>query len=153
MVSLALSSFLWMASSFRSHGFEQSRMLQLANQDASRVMDQLTKLNAGRNCFQPSTKPPAGFGSWDIWLASRTGGGGKTVQAHPATHELVVVSEASTGFPRPVIVAVCVRQDGKTTGECKWDGTSLLPDPSAGGDPLVTESPAMLTSNFACKAK
>ena len=130
---------------------EFSRMRAWATNDASRVMEQLRRQNTG-GCSAPTIVPPAGFGSWDAWLANTgaAGGGGKSVQPNPGTNELVVVS-ATGANPLTVAVAVCWRHRGRVLGECTWDGATLATNPAAGGNPLLTESPAMLSTLMTCR--
>lgn len=129
---------------------EHARRLAWAGNDASRVLEQVRRQNSGGACTTPSATPPAGFGSWDAWLADATaaGGGGKSIQ--PAADELVVVTRVGAN-PLTVTVAVCWRHRNRILGECTGAG-ALAQNPGAGGDPLVTESPAMLSTLITCRA-
>lgn len=128
---------------------EHARRLAWAGNDASRVLEQLRRQNSGGACSTPSANPPAGFGSWDAWLAdaTATGGGGKSIQ--PVADELVVVTPSGSN-PLTVTVAVCWRHRSRILGECTDTG-ALAPNPGAGGNPLVTESPAMLSTLITCR--
>ena len=141
---------------------EHSRNLTWAINDATRVMEQLRVRNmnpcVGGNV--PSADAPVGFASWDAWLASPTGGGGKSIQPDPATNELLTVTcrnQSNTAFcvagddPIRLSVAVCWRHRTRTIGECTWNGANLAANPSAGGDPAVTESPTLLTTIMTCR--
>lgn len=131
---------------------EHARHLAWAANDASRVMEQLRRQNSGGACTVPSANPPGGFASWDAWLSDTTasGGGGKSIQPTPATNELVVVTPSGTD-PLTVTVAVCWRHRTRTLGECTWNGAALAANPGAGGNLLVTESPAMLSTFMTCR--
>jgi type II secretory pathway pseudopilin PulG len=131
---------------------EHARNLTWAVNDASRMMEQIRRQNSGGACAAPSVNPPAGFGSWDAWLTDTTvnGGGGKSIQPNPAVNELMVVTSQGV-LPLTVTVAVCWRHRNRTLGECTWNGAVLVPNPGAGGDLLVTESPAMLSTLMACR--
>ena len=131
---------------------EHSRNHALATNDATRVMEQLRRQNSGASCTSPSAAAPGGFASWDAWLAdtSANGGGGKSVQPNPAANELVVVT-SSGNEPLTVTAAVCWRERSRTIGECTWNGASLAANPGAGGNPAVTESPAMLSTFMTCR--
>ena len=130
---------------------EHTRNLTWATNDASRVIEELRKRNSGGGCV-PSANAPAGFASWDAWLGNTgaTGGGGKSVQPTPTTNELVVVTSSGTD-PLSVIVAICWRNRNRIVGECTWNGAALSPNPGAGGNPAVTESPAMLSTLLTCR--
>ncbi len=147
---------------------EHSRNLTWAINDATRVMEQVRVQNmspcVGGNV--PSAAAPSGFASWDAWLAGPpspavpAGGGGKSIQPDPATNELLTVTcrnQSNTAFcvagddPIRLSVAVCWRHRTRTIGECTWDGVNLAANPSAGGDPTVTESPTMLTTIMTCR--
>ena len=131
---------------------EHARNLSWASNDASRVMEQLRRQNSGGACALPSVTAPVGFASWDAWLADTTvnGGGGKSVQPAPAVNELVVVTPQGND-PLTVTVAICWRHRERTIGECTWNGAALAANPGAGGDPAVTESPAMLSTFLTCR--
>ena len=131
---------------------EYSRGLSWAVNDSDRVMERLHQQNAGAACSAPTVAPPAGFAGWDAWLADTTanGGGGKSIQPNPAVNELIVLSASGTD-PVQVTVAACWRHRGRTLGECAWNGAALSPNPAAGGDPAVTESPAMLSTLVSCR--
>ena len=131
---------------------EYSRCLSWTVADAERVMERIRLQNTGGGCATPSLAAPAGFASWDAWLASiaANGGGGKSIQPNPAVNELIVLS-ASGSDPIRVSVAVCWRNRNRTLGECTWNGMALAANPAAGGDPTVTESPAMLSTLVGCR--
>ena len=131
---------------------QHSRNLSWATNDAGRVMEQIRQQNTGAGCASPSAAAPGGFAGWDAWLADMTnnGGGGKSVQPNPAVNELVVVTSQGTD-PLAVTVAVCWLQQGRVVGECTWNGAALVANPGAGGDPAVTESPAMLMTLMTCR--
>ena len=136
---------------------EHYRNLSWAINDADRVVEELRKQHSGSTCLTPGVTPPTGFASWDAWLSdTSSGGGGKSIQPNPATNELVVVSPSVTP-PAPVpdpltlTVAVCWRHRNRTVGECTWNGTALVANPGAGGDPAVTESPVMFTTAMTCR--
>ena len=131
---------------------EHARYLSWAVNDADRVMERIHQQNANAACSVPTVTPPAGFASWDAWVADTTanGGGGKSIQPNPAVNELIVLSSSGTD-PLQVSVAVCWRNRGRTLGECAWNGAALSPNPGAGGDPAVTESPAMLSTVVGCR--
>ena len=131
---------------------ESARIVTWAANDANRVMERLRRENAGAGCATPSANPPAGFASWDAWLADATanGGGGKSVQPNPAANELVVVTPSGVD-PMTVTVAVCWRQRNYTRGECTWNGAALAANPAAGGNPAITESTAMLSTLLTCR--
>ena len=131
---------------------EHARYLSWAVNDADRVMERIHQLNANAACSVPTVAPPAGFATWDAWLADTTanGGGGKSIQSSPAVNELIVPSTSGTD-PIQVTIAVCWRNRGRTLGECTWNGAALSPNPGAGGDPAVTESPAMLSTLVGCR--
>ena len=130
---------------------EHSRNMSWAMLDADRIMERLRQLNTG--CATPtalaSGLPAAECGgaacaSWDAWLAA--GGGGKNMP------ELMVVSTPTPGTdPLSVTVAVCWRHRDRTIGECNWNGAVLTANPGAGGNPNVTESPAMLSTMITCR--
>ncbi|MDP3703108.1 MAG: hypothetical protein Q8R78_01795 [Candidatus Omnitrophota bacterium] len=147
---------------------EHARNLSVAIQDANRVIERIRQQNtSAAGCTTaPSALPPGGFATWDVWLddTSPTGGGGKSIYPDPnpavnEPHELVVLtSQNRDGSPllagaNPIRVtaAVCWRHRNRTLGECTWSGTSLSANPGAGGDPLATESPAMLTTLVTCR--
>jgi Tfp pilus assembly protein PilV len=127
---------------------EHARYLAWATNDAARVVEQLRKQNSGSGCVAPSAAVPGGFASWDAWLANTgaTGGGGKSVVGD----ELVVVTSSGAN-PLAVSVAVCWRHRERVLGECTWNGAALAANPSAGGDPAVTESPAMVSTRITCR--
>ena len=131
---------------------EHARNQALATNDAARVMEQLRRQNSGAACAVPSAAAPAGFASWNAWLADTTanGGGGKSIQPTPNTNELVRVTAAGVN-PLTVTAAVCWRQRQRTIGECTWNGAALAANPGAGGDPAVTESPAQLSTLLTCR--
>ena len=131
---------------------EHSRNMAWGANDASRVMERLRQQNTGGACTTPSAAAPGGFASWDVWLADATanGGGGKSIQPNPNTNELVVVTPTGVD-PMTLTVAVCWRQRNQTWGECTWNGASLVPNPAAGSNPAVTESPIMLATLMTCR--
>ncbi len=144
---------------------EHSRNLAWATNDASRVMEQLRRQNSNCAPAAPSSAAPAGFASWDAWLASAAagGGGGKSLQPDPANNELVVITcrnAANTANclagndPIRMTVAVCWRHRERIIGECEPDGAGLKKDPDRdpGGDNNVTESPAMLSTFITCRS-
>ena len=150
LLAIGIVALLWaLLGQVTANEFSRSRAW--ATNDASRVMEQLRRRNTG-GCSTPSTDPPAGFASWDAWLADTgvTGGGGKSVLPAPTTNELVVVSPQGSN-PLTITVAVCWRHRSRVVGECRWNGSTLVPDPAAGGNPLVTESPAMLATVMTCR--
>jgi len=132
---------------------EYSRYLSWAVNDADRVIERIRQQNASATCSIPTVTAPAPFASWDAWLADTTanGGGGKSIQPNPSVNELIVLSSTSGTDPIQVSVAVCWRNQGRTLGECTWNGAALSPNPGAGGDPAVTESPAMLSTLVSCR--
>jgi type II secretory pathway pseudopilin PulG len=129
---------------------EHARNLAWALNDAGRILERMRQLNTGASCAVPTLAPPAGFASWDAWLASpaASGGGGKSVQPNAAVNERVAVSSGGVD-PLQVTVAVCWRHRGRTLGECAWDGTQLTPA-DLDGDGLIT-SPAMLSTLISCR--
>ena len=131
---------------------EHARNRAWTTNDASRVLEQLRRENSGGTCTAPSVSPPTGFASWDAWLADATanGGGGKSVQPNPSANELVVVTTSGTD-PLQITVAICWRERNRTVGECTWNGAALSPNPGAGGNPALTESPAMLSTAMTCR--
>ena len=153
---------------------EHARNLQLAVQDANRVMEQLRQQNIGCG-GTPSSVPPGGAGSWNAWLDGA--GGGKSIQPTPTVNERIVVTcqdrngtqycpasqmgtewhaagAAGTANPLRVTIAVCWRHRNRTLGECSWNGASLSADQSvvvASDTPNVIDSPAMLTTLITCR--
>ncbi|MBI1992395.1 MAG: hypothetical protein HYY90_00495 [Candidatus Omnitrophica bacterium] len=129
---------------------EHARNLSWAMNDATRVMEEIRQQNSGDACAVPSLTPPAGFASWNAWLAdaSVNGGGGKSVQPNPATEELIVPSGSGTD-PISLTVAVCWRHRGRVIGECRWDGAQLVPN-DADGNGVIT-SPAALSTLLTCR--
>ena len=129
---------------------EHTRNHTWAMEDASRVMERLRQQNTGAGCLAPSVTPPAGFASWDAWLASPAaiGGGGKSVQPTPATNELIVVSSSGSD-PLNVTVAVCWISRTRVIGECTWNGPVLTPN-DADGNGTIT-SPTMLSTMLSCR--
>lgn len=131
---------------------EHSRNMAWGANDASRVMERLRRQNTGGGCTTPSAAAPAGFASWDAWLADTTanGGGGKSIQPNPNANELIVVTPTGVD-PMTITVAVCWRQRNQTWGECTWNGAALVPNPAAGGNPAITESATMLSTLMTCR--
>jgi type II secretory pathway pseudopilin PulG len=131
---------------------EHARNRSLATNDVARVMEEIRRRNSGGACNAPSAAAPAGYASWNAWLADAgaAGGGGKSVQPDPNVNELVAVS-ASGANPLTVTVAVCWRQRDRIIGECTWNGAALAVNPGAGGDLTVTESPAQLATLLTCR--
>ncbi|MBI3011759.1 MAG: hypothetical protein HYY58_04660 [Candidatus Omnitrophica bacterium] len=131
---------------------EHARNRAWAVNDARQVLEELRRQNSGSDCATPSGNPPAGFSSWDAWLADATanGGGGKSVQPNPSANELIVIT-TSGADPLQITVAACWRERNRTVGECTWNGATLAPNPGAGGNPAVTESPAMLSTAMTCR--
>lgn len=131
---------------------EHARNLSWAISDASRVMEELRRLNSGAGCAAPTAggANPA----WDEWL--RVTGGGKSLEASGLpvrSREVVAVS--STGGPDPLqmTVAVCWRHRNRVFGECTWDGTTLTPTPGANGFPNdgIFQSQAMIATEMTCR--
>ena len=131
---------------------EHARNRTWASNDASRVMERVRQQNTGAACVAPSLAAPAGFATWDAWLADTTvnGGGGKSVQPDPGVNELVVVTPQGSD-PVTITVAICWRNRSRTLGECTWNGAALSADPGAGGNPAITESPVMLSTLVTCR--
>jgi len=129
---------------------EHARNLTWAMNDASRVMERLRQQNSAAGCTTPSAATPAGFLTWDAWLAdtSATGGGGKSIQPTPAVNELVWVTSSGTD-PLQITVAVIWRHRGRVIGEGTWNGAQLVPN-DADGDGII-ESPAMLSTLMTCR--
>ena len=160
---------------------EHARNLQLAVQDANRVMEQLRQKNIGCGST-PSVVPTDGAANWNAWLDAA--GGGKSIQPNPTANERIVVTcqkrdggsaatdycgsanqvgnewvsqaGATTNFnPIRVTVAVCWRHRNRTLGECTWDGAALNPDDAgvtvASDTAGVVDSPAMLTTLITCR--
>ena len=151
LLGIAIATLLW---SFFSQVVlnENARQLAWATNDASRIMEQLRRQNSGGTCTMPSVAPTGGFSSWDAWLSGARpgGGGGKSLLPNGQQNELVVISTTGTE-PMEVTVAVCWRVRGRVIGECAWNGTALTPTPGVGGDPAITESPAMLATVLTCR--
>lgn len=146
-ISAMLGAF-WTQMSLNEH----ARNRAWAANDASRVMERVRQQNTGAACAVPNLSAPAGFASWDAWLADTTanGGGGKSVQPNGAVNELVVVTPTGTD-PVTVTVAVCWRSRERTLGECTWSGAALSANPGAGGNLAITESPVMLSTLMTCR--
>ena len=85
---------------------EHARNLTFATHDANRVMERLRQDNS--NCTRPAANVPAGFASWDAWLASTaaTGGGGKSVQRNDTAGSALGTAER--------VEVSCNSQDGTT---------------------------------------
>ena len=113
---------------------EHSSNMSWATLDADRVMEQLREQNRP-GCIATSANSPAGFASWDDWLAADIaagGGGGKSIQPVNQSNETVIVSQLSPGAePLPVTVAVCWRHRGRAIGDC-------LSNPATSPATLVT---------------
>jgi type II secretory pathway pseudopilin PulG len=45
-----------------------ARNINLAMNDATRVMEQIRQQNSGAGCTTPSAKPPGNFATWNAWL-------------------------------------------------------------------------------------
>ena len=133
---------------------EHARNVTWAVNDASRVMEELRKQNSGAGCVL-GVNPPAGFASWDAWLASTAanGGGGKSVPPDPANNERVVVSAPGAADPLSVTVAVCWRHRGRIIGECVANGAALIESDGSNGFAAdgVIRSIAMLTTTMTCR--
>ncbi|MBI3011287.1 MAG: hypothetical protein HYY58_02200 [Candidatus Omnitrophica bacterium] len=133
---------------------EHARNITWAMNDATRVMERLRLQNSGDACAATNVNPPAGFASWDAWLADTTanGGGGKSLQPNPAANERVVPTTTGTD-PRQVTIAICWRHRNRTLGECDWDGTQLIPNELLvmPNDTAAIDSPAMLTTLITCR--
>lgn len=103
---------------------EHARNLAWAMNDANRVMERIRELNTG--CGAPTTTPPPECGgvcaSWDTWLASATGGGGRSLPA--AAGEALAVSATGGPDPLTVTVAVCWTHRGRAIGNCAAPPTS-----------------------------
>ena len=129
---------------------EHTRNYAWATQDANRVMEQLRQQNTGAGCATPSVAWPAGFASWDAWLADTgaNGGGGKSVQPNPAANELIILS-SSGADPITVTAAVCWRSRTHVVGECTWNGAALSPNDANGNG--IIESPTMLSTVLSCR--
>ena len=125
--------------------------------DAQRVVDQLRQENSGTGCTTPGVLPPAGFASWNAWLADVTmaGAGGMNVMSTTQVDGFLpppsVVPPAGPGDdPLAVVVAVCWRYRGRVVGECRWNGAQLVSqDQDADG---VIESPAMISTTLTCRS-
>ena len=134
---------------------EHARNLSWAISDASRVIEEMRRINSGAACPTPSANPQTS-GTWNAWLAGP--GGGKSLEAGglPAqSQEFVAVS--STGGPDPlqITVAICWRHRNRTFGECAWNGTTLAPQDGANGFPTqappIIESQAMIATEMTCR--
>ena len=140
---------------------EHHRNLSWAMNDARQVMERLRQLNIG--CGTPtalaSALPVAECGgaacaSWDAWVASASGGGGKSIQPTPAVNELVTVSNPNPGGdPLQVAVAVCWRHRNRTFGECTWSGVALSASDGSNGFAAdgIIQSPAALSTFLTCR--
>jgi Tfp pilus assembly protein PilV len=129
---------------------EHSRNLTMAINDANRVMERMRQQNTSGACLAPSVAAPAGFATWDAWLADMgaAGGGGKSVQPTPAVNELVVISNTGSD-PIQVTVSICWRQRERVLGECTWNGAALVPG-DTNGDGIIT-APATLSTLLSCR--
>jgi type II secretory pathway pseudopilin PulG len=78
---------------------EHARNMGLATNDLTKIAEQLRRQNVGVGC-PLSAIPPVGT-SWDAWLASGAGGGGKMIGANPAADERVVFTCVRRGAPAP----------------------------------------------------
>jgi hypothetical protein len=129
---------------------EHSRNVSWATNDATRVLEQLQMQNSEGICGTVDTAPPAGFASWDAWLADTTvnGGGGKSVPPL-AAGELVVLNPPVGANPVQVSVTVCWRHRDRDIGECQWNGAQMVAADS-NGDGIIT-SPATLSTRLTCR--
>ncbi|MDP3722826.1 MAG: type II secretion system protein [Candidatus Omnitrophota bacterium] len=154
---------------------EHARNLSLTIQDVNRVLEQIRQQNAGC-AATPNAIPPAGFTSWDGWLAALTtdvpaGGGPKglaaelivlTCQNRTGTQYCPASQMGTAGWhaaglggaqdPLRITVAACWRHRNRTIGECLWDGAAL--SASGAGDANgngVIESPSTLTTLVTCR--
>lgn len=145
---------------------EHARNLSVAIQDANRVIERIRQQNTP--CAAPATAPsadaPAGFATWDAWLAADAaagGGGGKSIQPAPNVNELVVLTAQDRDGgtlqlgenPIRVTAAVCWRHRNRTIGECTWNATNLVADENVAmpSDTTAIDSPAMLTTLVTCR--
>jgi type II secretory pathway pseudopilin PulG len=154
---------------------EHARNLSLAIQDANRVIEQIRQDNSGPGCQVDVCPQNNCATNWNDWLAVT--GGGKSILPDPNVDERIVVTcQNSTGTaycpnsqdgtewntaygaspvdPILVTVAVCWRHRNRTIGECIWNGAALQADPTVSvpnDDPLVIQSPAMLTTLVTCR--
>jgi len=132
---------------------EHARNLSWAISDASRVMEELRRLNSGAACAAP-TVTPQGVATWNEWLAGP--GGGKSLEAAglPAQSlEFVALSSAGGPDPLQMTVAICWRHRNRVFGECVWNGTALVPQQGANGFPNdgVVQSQAMVATEMTCR--
>ena len=130
---------------------DHTRNRSWAMSDANRVMERLREQNTGAACATPSLAPPAGFPTWDLWLASAgAGGGGKSLPVNAGVQELVWVSpDPGAGSLKPVTVTVCWRDQGRVVGECQWNGAQLQPN-DTDGNGIIT-GPATLSTLMTCR--
>ena len=132
---------------------EHARDLSWAISDASRVIEEMRRINSGATCAIPSANPQGG-GTWDAWLAGP--GGGKSLEAGglPAQSRQVV-AVSSTGGPDPLqmTVAICWRHRNRIFGECTWNGTTLIPTQGANNFPndAIFQSQAMIATEMTCR--
>lgn len=64
------------------------------------------------------------------------------------------VQAGDTDFnPLRATIAVCWRQGGRVTGECRWDGAQLVPEdaPPIGNNDGIITSPAQLQTLVSCR--
>ncbi len=128
---------------------EHARNATITLNDVTRVIERLRQQNSGAGCAAPSIAAPAGFASWDAWLndATANGGGGKSVQPDPSTHELIVLSSSGVD-PIQVTVTACWRHRERVIGECVWNGAQLSAS-DGNGDGVIT-SPVSMTTLVTC---
>lgn len=138
---------------------EHGRNLSLMIHDANRILEELRLNNSPCPANQPpQATPPAGFNTWDAWLADparrkslpspnpnaeelivitcqdRDGGNlatdycGNQPTAQVSANEWTSRAAATILDPIRVSVAVCWRHRNRTLGECTWNGAALVPD-------------------------
>jgi hypothetical protein len=108
---------------------EHARNMNLAANDLTKLMEQLRRQNVGVGCALTAT-PPVGT-SWDAWLASGAGGGGKTIGANPATDEQIFVTCLRRGAPSPPAnpADYCGQPGQVGAGEWRTNGAATNFDP------------------------
>lgn len=131
---------------------EHARNLSWAISDASRVVEELRRLNAAPNCTATPSAGPANPG-WDEWL--RLTGGGKSLEPNGLpvrSREVVAVSSSGTD-PLQITVAICWRHRNRIFGECTWNGTTLTPTQGANNFPndTIFQSQAMIATEMTCR--